>query len=223
MENSDNRETSYEECSDGYSSLTDEKLASLYSGSGDREAFNRIALRYGDKVFGFALKMIRVHHDAEDVKQEVFILLLEKMRTFKGNSRFSTWLYRITLNACFMKLNKYKRKSRSEVSLVHSGTAGYAGNPSGWKSIEELADYREFMEFVEDVLKLLPERNRMVFRLRNIEALSNAEAGVRLGMSESAFKSQILRTRIFIRVWVSSRFRSGENRRMPDGQQSQFA
>lgn len=223
MENSDNRETLYEECPDGYSSLTDEKLAGLYSGSEDRGAFNRIALRYSDKVFGFALKMTRNHHDAEDVRQEVFILLLEKMSTFKGNSRFSSWLYRIALNACFMKLNKNRRKPRIEVSLVHSGTVGYAGNQSGWKSIEELADYREFMEFVEDVLRLLPESNRMIFRLRDIEGLSNAEAGVRLGLSVSVVKSQILRTRIFIREWVSSRFRSGENRRMPDGQQSQFA
>ncbi|MFI5323465.1 MAG: RNA polymerase sigma factor [Thermodesulfobacteriota bacterium] len=227
MENSDNRETGFadseRECfrvpcgtprvSDGYCSLTDEKLASLYSNSGDGEAFNRIAARYGDKILGLALKMIRDHHDAEDVRQEVFVSLLENIGSFKGNSRFSTWLFKIILNACFMKLNKERRKSRSEVSIDSSNITAYAASLHSEKRPEELADYREIMELMEGALSRVTERNRTVFKLRDFEGLPNKEAGEIVGMSVSAVKSQIVRTRLFMRDWISTRFHYNENRR----------
>ncbi len=206
-----------------YQSLTDEKLAGLYANGGDGEAFNRIAAKYSDIVLGFALKMIRDPHDAEEVRQDVFMSLLENMGSFKGNSRFSTWLYRITLNTCYMKLNKRRRMTRNEVPIDTLGMAAdaAAARLCGEKRPDELAIYREIMELIGEAVRELPERSRIVFNLRDIKGFSNAEAAEMLGMSESAVKSRILRSRLFIRERVSTRFREwnvrcNRGRRLPD-------
>lgn len=206
-----------------YQSLTDEKLASLYANGGDGEAFNRIAAKYSDIVLGFALKMIRDPHDAEEVRQDVFISLLENMGSFKGNSRFSTWLYKITLNTCYMKLNKRRRRTRNEVTIDTLDMAADAAAASlcGERRPDELAIYREIIESIGDAVRELPERNRIVFKLRDIKGFSNAEAGEMLGITESAVKSRILRSRLFIRERVSARFRERNIRsiggyRLPD-------
>lgn len=206
-----------------YQSLTDEKLASLYANGGDGEAFNSIAARYSDVILGFALKMIRDPHDAEEVRQDVFMSLLENMWSFKGNSSFSTWLYKITLNACYMKLNKRRRMTRNEVPIdtLDMSADAAAARLCGEKRPDELVIYREIIESIGDAVRELPERNRIVFTLRDIKGFSNAEAGEMLGMSESAVKSRILKSRLFIRERVSARFRERNVRcirghRLPD-------
>src|SRR5574341_2006623 len=99
-----------------YSDLSDEKLVRLFVEERDEGAFNEIVNRYADKTFRLALRIIRNTHDAEEVLQEVF-LSMEKLNTFREESKFSTWLYRVTANACYMRLRANKRKHENEVSL----------------------------------------------------------------------------------------------------------
>ena len=147
-----------------YDSCEDEGLVKLYADRRDAEAFNRIVSRYSDIVLGFALKLTRDTHDAEEVRQEVFISLFEHMEGFRGNARFSTWLYRITLNACYMKLRQKRRKTESEllIDARDIGPDAEASNLISNRSPDELTSYREGMELINEAAGELPESARMV-------------------------------------------------------------
>jgi RNA polymerase sigma factor (sigma-70 family) len=87
---------------------------------GDEAAFEEIFERYKRRVFAFCLRLTRVPADAEDLTQEVFLLLFRKISTFRGESAFSTWLHRMVANVDFMHLRK---KTRPPVSLDDEGTS----------------------------------------------------------------------------------------------------
>ena len=99
-----------------YDKASDERLVGLYVNNHDEEAFNHIFHRYSDMIMGFAMKLIRNSYDAEEIKQEVFLILTAKLHTFKGNSKFSTWLYKVTLNSCYKFLNESKKKTNSALT-----------------------------------------------------------------------------------------------------------
>ena len=82
-----------------YDTVSDEVLVELYREKRDETALSNIILRYRDTMLGFAMKMTGNRSDAEDIVQEISLTLVKKLGTFKGNSKFSTWLYRVTQNA----------------------------------------------------------------------------------------------------------------------------
>jgi RNA polymerase sigma-70 factor (ECF subfamily) len=94
----------------------DEDLVKSYTENGDESAFEEIVSRYSDRIFGFALRITRNDKDAEEVFQEVFLTLSKKLDTFRGESKFSSWLYRITANASYMYLRSQK-KHENNISL----------------------------------------------------------------------------------------------------------
>src|SRR5919109_4273428 len=89
--------------------LTDEELVRAFLSNQDEGAFNELVNRYGDKIYRLALKITRNPSDAEEVLQEVFLTLIEKLYTFREDSKFSTWLYRVAANASYLNL-KVKKK-----------------------------------------------------------------------------------------------------------------
>ncbi len=95
-----------------YPEASDEALVDLFVTSQSEEAFNEIVSRYSDIITGFAVKRCRHSHDAEDIRQDVLLILATKLHTFKGNSKFSTRLYRVTLNTCFKYLKDSKKKNK---------------------------------------------------------------------------------------------------------------
>jgi RNA polymerase sigma factor, sigma-70 family len=97
--------------------LSDEDLVRAFVGDRDEEAFDEIVNRYRDKVYGIALKITRNTSEAEDVMQEVFITLVEKLDTFREESKFSTWLYRVTVNAGYIRMKSEQRKRENEVRI----------------------------------------------------------------------------------------------------------
>jgi RNA polymerase sigma-70 factor, ECF subfamily len=89
--------------------LSDEELVRAFLENEDEEGFNEIVNRYGDKIYRLAQRITCSPGDAEEVLQEVFITLIEKLDTFCEESKFSTWLYRVTANASFVHLRTKKR------------------------------------------------------------------------------------------------------------------
>jgi hypothetical protein len=89
--------------------IPDEKLIELFTATNDENAFEEIVNRYGDKIYGLAFRITRDHYSAEEVLQEVFLTLVKKINTFRGESKFSSWLYRITMNASYMYLGADKK------------------------------------------------------------------------------------------------------------------
>ena len=200
-----------------HNELSDEMLVRSFVETHDEEAFSEIVDRYGDKVYRLALRITHNRSDAEDVLQEVFVTLVEKLDTFHGESKFSTWLYRVASNAGFIRL-RAEAKYKNNVSLedyVHYGEDGmlkgieikdWTGRP------DEVLLSKEVMEIIESVVNELPEPYRIVFHLRDVEGLTNQEVAKILGLSLPNAKSRIHRARLFLRDKLSDYFSmSGES------------
>lgn len=191
---------------------TDEKLIELFTSSNDEKAFEEIVNRYGDKIYGLALRITRNHHSAEEVLQEVFLSLINKIHTFRGESKFSSWLYRVTANASYMYLRAQK-KYENDVSLEDYVPYDENGTLMGRIKVKDWSDRpdeallsKEAMEIIERAINELPEPYRVVFHLRDIEGFSNEEVSVVLGLSVPALKSRLHRARLFLRDKLSDYF-----------------
>lgn len=191
-----------------FGGLTDKKLVSCFVDTRDERAFNELAGRYANKIYGTALRITRNPSAAEDVLQEVFIILVEKLHTFSSEYKFSTWLYSVTANASFSHLRSEK-KHRNSVSFedclssVESG-AGIGGELSSrTPGSDEALSSREWMEKIERAVSELPASYRAVFHLRDVEGLSNIEVAEILNLTLPNVKSRIHRARLVLRDKLS--------------------
>jgi RNA polymerase sigma-70 factor (ECF subfamily) len=191
-----------------YDNASDERLVGLYVNNHDEEAFNRIVNRYSDIIMGFAMKLSGNSHDAEEIKQDVFLILATKLHTFKGNSKFSTWLYKVTLNTCYKFLNESKKKTDKEIHIDSPDCfETQFSTASNWaKKPDEVILYQEMMEVINNAAGELTRSNKTIFHLKDIKGFSNQEVGEFTGLSISAVKSRVLRTRLALREKISSYF-----------------
>jgi len=194
------------------SDKSDEELVNLYTKTGDESAFDGIVSRYADKIYGFALRITRNSSDAEEVFQEVFLSLTKKLDTFRGESKFSSWLYRVTVNASYMYLRSQK-KYESNISLENYYPYDEKGTLMGrvmekdWSSRPDIIIFsKEALEIIDKSINELPESYRTVFHLRDIEGLSNEEVADILEISIPAVKSRLHRAKLFLRDRLSNYF-----------------
>jgi len=208
------RETMPRACAEGPEpgAIPDEHLVALFVGNRDEDAFGELVNRYADRIYRIALKITRDPGEAEDVLQDVFVILTSKAGTFRMESRFSTWLYRVALNSSYMRVRTKKKINTNESSL--DGYAPY--DESGFLRDVAAKDFsrrpdnelmtREALEMIRDSINELPEQYRDVFHLRHEEGLSDFEAAEVLGISVSAAKSRIHRARLFLRDKLADYF-----------------
>ncbi|MCB0352186.1 MAG: sigma-70 family RNA polymerase sigma factor [Bdellovibrionales bacterium] len=168
---------------------------------GDDLAFMELVEKYETKVFHLAMRFTRNHEDAEEVLQDVFSTIHRKLHLFEGKSAFSSWLYRIVVNAAFMKLRK--RRQQPAVSLEDLAPALRQQCLDG-ESItnNQTDDYtlnREMREILRDAINRLPDQYRDVFVLRDVNGLSNQEVSEILTLSIPAVKSRLHRSRLMLR------------------------
>jgi RNA polymerase sigma-70 factor (ECF subfamily) len=193
-----------------YRDLSDEDLVRVFVEYRYEEAFNEIVNRYADRVFRLALRITHNTHDAEEVLQEVF-LNTEKLDTFREESKFSTWLYRVAANASYMHL-RTKAKFKNDVSIECYKPYNDYGVLEGiqlkeWSNRpDEILLNQEGMEIIYRAVSELPLAYRIVFHLRDVEGLTNKEVAIVLGLSVPAVKSRILRARLFLRDKLSEYF-----------------
>ncbi|MEE8298906.1 MAG: sigma-70 family RNA polymerase sigma factor [Thermodesulfobacteriota bacterium] len=194
------------------SDKSDEELVNLYTKTGNESAFNEIVSRYANKIYGFALRITRNSSDAEEVFQEVFLTLTKKLDTFRGESKFSSWLYRVTVNASYMYLRSQK-KHESNISLENYYPYDEKGTLMGrvmekdWSSRPDIIIFsNEALKIIDKSINELPESYRTVFHLRDVEGLSNEEVADILEISIPAVKSRLHRARLFLRDRLSDYF-----------------
>ncbi len=194
------------------SDKSDEELVNLYKKTGNENAFDEIVSRYANKIYGFALRITRNSSDAEEVFQEVFLTLTKKLDTFRGESKFSSWLYRITVNASYMYLRSQK-KHESNISLENYYPYDEKGTLMGrvmekdWSSRPDIIIFsNEALKIIDKSINELPESYRTVFHLRDVEGLSNEEVADILEISIPAVKSRLHRARLFLRDRLSDYF-----------------
>jgi RNA polymerase sigma-70 factor (ECF subfamily) len=192
--------------------LSDELLVRSFLEAQSEEAFNEIVNRYGDKIYRTALRITHNPIDAEDVLQEVFITLIEKLDTFRGESKLSTWVYRVAANASFMHLRSKKKKYRNNVSIDDYVSYEKDGTLKGvelkdWSDRpDEVLFSKEVTELIEKAVDELPMPYRAVFHLRDLEGFTDYETAKALSLSVSAVKSRIHRARLVLRDKLSDYF-----------------
>jgi len=196
----------------GQGELSDQQLIERFVNNNDEGAFELIVGRYMEKIYNLAYRITRDHYKSEEVLQEVYMTLVKKLHTFRGDSNFSSWLYRVTANASYMLL-RAERKYEHDLSLENyvpydsKGTLMGRIHHKDWSSRPDIVIYiKEALEILEKAIDELPEVYRVVFYLRDIEGLSNEEVSQVLEISVPAAKSRIHRARLYIRDKVSDYF-----------------
>jgi RNA polymerase sigma-70 factor, ECF subfamily len=164
---------------------------------GDAEAFQALYDRHKRRVYSLCLRMTANTAEAEDLTQEAFLQLYRKIATFRGESAFSTWLHRLSVNVVLMHL---RRKSLPVVSLEETTQGGEDDSPKKDFGAEDLSlagsiDRMQLQKAVDD----LPPGYRMIFVLHDVEGYEHNEIAEMVGCSIGNSKSQLHKARMKLR------------------------
>lgn len=178
------------------------------SKKGDDDAFRELVDRHSAKVYQLALKLTRNETDAEDVLQETFLRVFNRIETFRGEAAFSSWLYRIAANASFAKLGNRKKHDHLDIEDVYPEFEGpKVSVANDWsRQPDSVLLGKEAAEVLNGAIEQLPEDFRAVFMLRDVEGLSNAQVAEILGLTVAAVKSRLHRARLFLRKRLAEYF-----------------
>jgi RNA polymerase sigma-70 factor, ECF subfamily len=180
------------------SNLSERALVSRAQ-SGNEEAFTELVRRHSGQVYGLSLNMLRNREDAEDNLQNVLVKAFHNIERFEGNSQFSTWLVRITINEALMKL----RKRNSERISDYQAISNNDDEPRAFPEIEDTRQdlERQYMskELARKVFHGLNPSLQDTFILQKAEGWTNRELAQALGITVSTVKSRIFRARVRLR------------------------
>ncbi len=184
---------------------------------GDFTAFETVVNKYESRIFNHCMKFLNNQEDAEDVLQESFLQVYRSLESFRGESAFSTWLFKIATNGCLMKIRKKKKVDLVSIdkpiefdgSTLQREIVDWSQNPS----LQHGAD--EMRRVLERVIGELPEDKRVVLVLKDVEGFSNQEIGDMLGMSVAAVKSRLHRARLVMRDSLTCYFNGTLDMRTP--------
>jgi len=168
---------------------TDEELVSL-SQKGDADSFNQLILRWERPIYALAYRVIGREEDARDVCQEAFLRAYRALPGFKGEAKFSSWLYRITLNLCRDWIRKQRRAPVSQLP-EDADLAEIAASSGPSESIEDLAARRELTAVVEEAMTLLPSEQRTAIILKEYHGMTFQEIADLQGCPLSTVKTRL--------------------------------
>jgi RNA polymerase sigma-70 factor (ECF subfamily) len=178
---------------------SDEALAAR-AAAGDPGAFDALVVLYSDRVFGVAFRILGDRAEAEDLAQEVFVTLHHSLGSFRGESRLSTWIYRITRNRClnrikFLKRRHVGRHADIDDPAVAPGVVDTETKLSGAKDPTRKLANDELSALLQEHLLKLPEEQRTLVILRDLEDLSYEEIVDVTGLALGTVKSRLHRAR----------------------------
>ncbi len=157
---------------------------------GNTKTFSVLVDRYKDLVFSLALKMLKNKEEAEEVAQDTFIKVYKSLTQFKGDSKFSTWIYKVAYNTCLDRLKKYKREQQV-VSIDEFNT-------NQIKSLDNALDAMENMErnqAIQDCIQQLPAEDAFLLTLFYFEEQSLEEISKVMGLTSNNVKVKLYRSR----------------------------
>jgi RNA polymerase sigma-70 factor (ECF subfamily) len=176
--------------------------------SGARSAFTELVSRYQHRVHRLATRMSRSLPDAEEITQETFLRAHRGIASFQGESRFSTWLYRIAVNQALMHRRAMRRRPvhmLEELALSGGPEPVATANGEPAQSAEDLIDRKARWHRLRDALEHLEEPHRSALVLRDLEELSAEEAGQVLGVSADVVRQRAHRARLKLREHLMSK------------------
>jgi RNA polymerase sigma-70 factor (ECF subfamily) len=187
----------------------DAALVRVFQG-GDESAFDTLVLKHKDRVFGLCYRILGDREEANDSAQEAFVRAYRAMRGFRGDSAFSTWLYRIAWNACANKVGSagYLRRRRM-VRLDQAPVDCESGRPleasDRAPSPAEALDRKERAQRVREAIDALPPDQRAAVVLRDMEGLPYEEIAEITGCDLGTVKSRLARARDRLREMLKGR------------------
>ncbi len=190
--------------------LEDEALLVEEARKGNGEAFVTLMKQYDRRVYRLALTFLRNSADAEDVLQEVTLKAFTHLSGFRGESRFYSWLARITANECLMRLRRDRSRPHVSLDEPEEGEEGSAlpREIEDWRETPEEAYLKsELQAIVTQGMEKLDPKSRTVFLLRDIEHFSTQETGQMLDMTAAAVKTRLFRARLKMREHMNAYFK----------------
>ena len=169
--------------------MSDEELVARSRG-GDLDSFNQLVLRWERPIYALAYRVIGREEDARDVAQETFLRAFRALSGFKGQAKFSSWLYRITLNLC---RDWIRRERRTPLSPAPEGVdlIELAGEATPSETIEDLVSRKQLSEAVAKAMALLPEEQRTAIILKEYHGLTFQEIADLLDCPLSTVKTRL--------------------------------
>ena len=171
----------------------------------DERAFRELIEDHRDRVFNITYRMLGNRAEAEDVAQEVFITVFKTIETFREESKFSTWLYRVTVNHCKNRI-KYlaRRHDRDRDELDESannvnGASVHGGGPVRAAQPDRALEGAQLEQLLQDAIAHLDDDQRVVVVLRDVEDLSIEEICEITGLPDGTVKSRLHRARLVLR------------------------
>jgi len=177
--------------------------------AGDRKALATLVKNHEQTVYNFSFKICRDREKAENIMQETFLSMVKHLNQFDGNSRLSTWLYRIVSNHCLMQARKEKNKyfvslndndDEDSELYVDKYVADWSRIPNS------VAENNELKAILDNAIDKLAPDYRLVFLLRDVEGLSTEETAQATDLSIPAVKSRLHRARAFLRKEIDQAF-----------------
>ncbi len=177
----------------------------------DFAAFETLLGRYEDKVYRLAFRIVRNETDAKEILQETFVSIWRKLDTFKGDSQFGSWVYRIATNAALMRLRSQRRHPEVSTEELPIGYLDNYGQPmaagENWsKRPDDQLQSSELRTHIQTAVDALPDIYRTVFIVRDVEGLSTEETAESLGISVPTVKTRLHRARIALRDAIGGYF-----------------
>ena len=192
------------------SAPTDEELVARARAK-DFGAFEQLLDRYEDKIFRLAFRFVRNETEAKEVLQDTFLSIWRKLDTFKGDSQFGSWLYRVAANTALMRLRAQRRHpeiSTEELPVDYLDNYGQlpAAGENWAKRPDDELQSDELRRRIQKAVDELPEIYRTVFIIRDVEGLSTEETAEVLEISIPTVKTRLHRARLALRDAITRYF-----------------
>jgi RNA polymerase sigma-70 factor, ECF subfamily len=172
----------------------------------DERAFREMVEENRDRVFNLVYRMLGRRDEAEDLAQEVFVTVFKTIDQFRGDSKLSTWLYRVAVNHCKNRIKYLARRHDRDTGafdeVAERAAVAQGGEPIGAGQIrnpERALEGAEIERLVQEAIADLDEEQRMVVVLRDIEELSYDEIVEITGLPEGTVKSRLHRARLALK------------------------
>jgi RNA polymerase sigma-70 factor (ECF subfamily) len=194
--------------------LSDDELVAR-ARARDMAAFEELVDRHEEKIYRLAMRFVRNETDAREILQETFLAAWRNLDGFQGKSQFASWLYRVAVNAALMQLRSQRRHPQVAVDDLTPEALGEAARVAGpglgagddWsKRPDEQFQSDELRRQIQSAVDALPDSQRAVFLLRDVDGLSTEETGELLGVTVPTVKTRLHRARLALREAISRYF-----------------
>ena len=182
--------------------------------SGQTDKFHDLVKKYEQQLYNFSLRMCRDHSDAEDMIQETFLNVFRYLKSFRYETKFKNWLYKVAASTCIKKRRKSKFAPEKELSLddfLPGNETEVPDHAPDWAlmPLDKLLNQELSSKINQEILSL-PKKYRLVIVLRDIEGFSTTETAQILSLSTSNVKVRLHRARLYLRDKLKGYFENDQ-------------